>query len=166
MCDRTMCVLRIRKSDTIVPHKKLYFSHSTQSLLLDCFLLFVPVRRLALRADRRIFLASRNPLVKAASALVTFNLKLYFWHIYLVRLFPYTHYAVTLCVYTLLGYTLLSNMNAVQQVKQNTWMVESQTGTGRRYIVEKQADGSLTCTCPDFQYRDRECKHILVSGAM
>jgi uncharacterized Zn finger protein len=34
-------------------------------------------------------------------------------------------------------------------------------GDGSCYHVEKRANGKLTCTCPDHQYRSRDCKHIL-----
>jgi len=40
------------------------------------------------------------------------------------------------------------------------WLVPSQSGSGARYKVE--VDGLIpTCTCKDFELREKECKHIL-----
>ena len=39
------------------------------------------------------------------------------------------------------------------------WTVPSFTKPGVEYVVEHR-DGEWTCTCPDFTFRRRVCKHI------
>ncbi len=41
----------------------------------------------------------------------------------------------------------------------NTWMVPSQTVGGRKYTVQFAGE-TATCTCPDFEDRHEQCKHI------
>jgi transposase len=45
----------------------------------------------------------------------------------------------------------------------DTWLVPSQGTRGKGYIVTWQDAGrhSYRCTCPDFEHRRRDCKHIL-----
>jgi len=38
-------------------------------------------------------------------------------------------------------------------------LVNSSSHEGAGYYVEAH-DGSWTCSCPDYSYRERECKHI------
>ena len=40
------------------------------------------------------------------------------------------------------------------------WYVESFTNNGKKYKVCQLEDGSFTCSCPEWIYRRRECKHI------
>jgi len=40
------------------------------------------------------------------------------------------------------------------------WAVESESSPGKQYVVKLLDDGRYACTCPDFFYRRRECKHI------
>lgn len=50
----------------------------------------------------------------------------------------------------------------VQQKEEDCWKVKNAT-KGTEYTVMRQrrrAVDSWECTCPDFQYRVRHCKHI------
>ena len=40
------------------------------------------------------------------------------------------------------------------------WFVDSFTEEGKRYKVCQLEDGSFTCSCPEWIYHKRECKHI------
>ena len=40
------------------------------------------------------------------------------------------------------------------------WNIHSTSKYGKNYIVTLCSDESFICECPDFQYRDRQCKHI------
>ena len=40
------------------------------------------------------------------------------------------------------------------------WYIRSTSQLGVSYEVRRCTDGSFVCTCPDFQYRGRQCKHI------
>jgi hypothetical protein len=46
-------------------------------------------------------------------------------------------------------------------VGPNQWAVESESGLGTTYVVEKD-EGMWLCTCRDFEFRGGECKHILL----
>jgi hypothetical protein len=46
----------------------------------------------------------------------------------------------------------------VSGVKQ--WEVPSSSDKSKVYTVTQKADGSFTCTCPQFVYRKKVCKHI------
>jgi hypothetical protein len=41
----------------------------------------------------------------------------------------------------------------------NTWIVPSQSGANK-YTVNPDPE-SLSCSCPDFEYRRQRCKHVL-----
>src|SRR5215212_7997567 len=45
------------------------------------------------------------------------------------------------------------------QKKGNGWTVPSQTTLIKKYSVARSEDG-FTCTCPDFELRKQDCKHI------
>ena len=59
---------------------------------------------------------------------------------------------------------------SVQQVRENAWIVESETTRGKFYLVQRDAQGKVSCDCRDFLFRRGEssgaCKHIQASGAM
>jgi len=40
------------------------------------------------------------------------------------------------------------------------WYLRSTSALGIQYEVRRCIDGSFICTCPDFQFRGNECKHI------
>jgi len=40
------------------------------------------------------------------------------------------------------------------------WAMPSTSAVGVIYTVTQTPDGSFTCSCPDFTFRHRECKHI------
>jgi len=40
------------------------------------------------------------------------------------------------------------------------WHIRSTSQLGVSYEVRRCTDGSFVCTCPDFRYRGRQCKHI------
>lgn len=46
----------------------------------------------------------------------------------------------------------------VSGVKQ--WEITSSSDKSKVYTVTQKADGSFTCTCPQFVYRKKVCKHI------
>jgi hypothetical protein len=57
------------------------------------------------------------------------------------------------------GYQLAENYE-IQLIRENIWLVPSQSGNGA-YEVTK-SDGVFVCTCKDFEYRSAEvglCKH-------
>jgi DDE family transposase/SWIM zinc finger len=47
----------------------------------------------------------------------------------------------------------------------NTWLVPSQSQKGKGYIVtwpeQEEGEKHYRCTCPDYDYRRKDCKHIL-----
>ena len=46
----------------------------------------------------------------------------------------------------------------ISGVKQ--WEIASSSDKSKVYTVTQKADGSFTCTCPQFVYRKQVCKHI------
>jgi uncharacterized Zn finger protein len=42
---------------------------------------------------------------------------------------------------------------------RRTWIIHSKTQVGISYLVTL-ADDVFSCTCPDFQFRAKQCKHI------
>ncbi|MEA1957564.1 MAG: hypothetical protein U9N01_04335 [Euryarchaeota archaeon] len=40
------------------------------------------------------------------------------------------------------------------------WVIYSTSKPNRPYEVRLCSDGSFVCSCPDFRYRNHECKHI------
>lgn len=40
------------------------------------------------------------------------------------------------------------------------WYIDSASQLNTHYVVRLCTDGSFVCTCPDFIYRDNQCKHI------
>jgi len=40
------------------------------------------------------------------------------------------------------------------------WFVDSFSNEGKRYKVCQLEDGSFTCSCPEWIFRRKECKHI------
>jgi len=58
------------------------------------------------------------------------------------------------------GLAILSTGDAITQNAKNSWTVRSQTGVGE-YEVRLMGDRrTYRCTCPDFQNRQLDCKHI------
>ena len=39
-------------------------------------------------------------------------------------------------------------------------IVKSHTNKKKRYTIKIYENNTMTCNCPDFTYRKRECKHI------
>lgn len=44
--------------------------------------------------------------------------------------------------------------------KEKTWRIQSSSDKNKSYIVTLGADGTWKCTCPQFTYRKKICKHI------
>jgi putative transposase len=56
------------------------------------------------------------------------------------------------------GMAILSIAYQIEKVDEATYIVKSQSGNGK-YVVTKN-NGDWMCTCPDFKFRNAECKHI------
>jgi putative transposase len=55
------------------------------------------------------------------------------------------------------GYAIISKGDTPKQINKETFEVPSQNGNGV-YTVTK--NGGYKCTCPDFEARQKDCKHI------
>ena len=55
------------------------------------------------------------------------------------------------------GLAILSKGNTPLMVKENEWIIPSQS-TKTKYTIQNA--NLWTCSCPDFKYRKTECKHI------
>lgn len=55
----------------------------------------------------------------------------------------------------------LVNLGRVEQVTEKDFIVHGTSG--RDYGVTHMGAGKWRCTCPDHQYRQLECKHIIAS---
>ncbi|MBI4009689.1 MAG: DDE-type integrase/transposase/recombinase [Candidatus Aenigmarchaeota archaeon] len=55
------------------------------------------------------------------------------------------------------GYAIISKGDTPKQINKETYEVPSQSGNGV-YTITK--NGSWKCTCPDFDARQKDCKHI------
>ncbi len=55
---------------------------------------------------------------------------------------------------------ILETQNAIKKVKPNHYTVQSQSKDNIRYTVI-QKKNSWSCDCPDYKYRQAQCKHIL-----
>lgn len=49
----------------------------------------------------------------------------------------------------------------IQQIDQNKYVIESMTDKTKEYEVTIVDSGIGACSCPDFEYRRRQCKHII-----
>lgn len=56
------------------------------------------------------------------------------------------------------GLAILSMGDTIRKAKKFTWIVKSQTGVGEYRIKKKGRH--WYCTCPDFENRKMDCKHI------
>ncbi len=56
------------------------------------------------------------------------------------------------------GLEILSKGDTITTVKKNTWAVKSQTGIGEYQVYKKY--NQYFCSCPDFEKRQMDCKHI------
>ena len=65
--------------------------------------------------------------------------------------------------YDIYGTERIIKYMAVQKVLIG-WLVDSESHKGK-YLVRDMNTGyeknSFTCTCPDYSYKKRDCKHIL-----
>ena len=57
------------------------------------------------------------------------------------------------------GLAILSKGDAIARISEDTWLVKSQTGMGE-YRVESH-DEKWTCTCPDYEKNQTDCKHVI-----
>ena len=48
----------------------------------------------------------------------------------------------------------------VEVGSENKWEVPSSSNPSKTYTVERKANGTWSCTCPQYLYRKQECKHI------
>jgi len=55
----------------------------------------------------------------------------------------------------------INNSGNVKKVKDNSFKVKSQSGSG--FYDVKSTKSGMTCTCPDFVYRGGKCKHIMAT---
>jgi len=53
-----------------------------------------------------------------------------------------------------------SNKNSRRDAKEVAGRVCAVTDVGKKYYVTKKVE--YTCTCPDFVFRQKECKHIRI----
>jgi len=64
----------------------------------------------------------------------------------------------------MIGSTFSGSMEGINKMKMirtdKIWHIRSTSEIGVHYEVRFCTDGSFVCTCPDFQYRGRQCKHI------
>jgi len=80
------------------------------------------------------------------------------------KTYPFQSWQVTSVPYGL----TLAEMAVERVARSYTWLQYPTCATcthphdeRRSYRVSQQADGSWTCTCPAFEHRRDECKHIL-----
>ncbi len=57
------------------------------------------------------------------------------------------------------GYSMLAQGREPRTIDRETFLVPSQSSNKKYRVVHRGND--WTCECPDFQFRDVECKHIL-----
>ena len=57
------------------------------------------------------------------------------------------------------GLAILSKGDAIARIGQDIWLVKSQTGIGE-YHIEKHEE-KWTCTCPDYEKNQTDCKHVI-----
>jgi len=55
------------------------------------------------------------------------------------------------------GYAIISKGDTPKKIGKDTFIIPSQNGNGEYTVTMK---GKPTCTCPDFEKRQKECKHI------
>jgi len=55
-------------------------------------------------------------------------------------------------------YTMIKRK--IMTVYMRQWNIESFTIPGKEYKVSQLKDGSYQCSCPNWIYRRRQCKHI------
>ncbi len=55
------------------------------------------------------------------------------------------------------GYAIISKGDTPQKIDKNTFTIPSQAGNGIYTVTTK---GKPTCSCPDFEKRHKDCKHI------
>lgn len=48
-----------------------------------------------------------------------------------------------------------------QQIDQNKYLIQSSSSKDKEYEVTILDTGIGACSCPDFEYRRRQCKHII-----
>ena len=58
---------------------------------------------------------------------------------------------------------IVSSVKVRRAAKGDTWLVPSQSSRGKGYLVtwQERDTAGYRCTCPDFEHRRRDCKHIL-----
>lgn len=56
------------------------------------------------------------------------------------------------------GYAIISKGDTPQQTSKNTFVVPSQNGNGEYTVTRKGS--KWECSCPDYQSRRKDCKHI------
>jgi len=56
------------------------------------------------------------------------------------------------------GLAILSQGDTITTINNNSWIVKSQTGIGEYQVCKKNK--YWACTCPDFEKRQMDCKHI------
>ena len=57
------------------------------------------------------------------------------------------------------GQMIAEKPNQIMRLEERFYKVASQYGNGMYDVTKKQVAGWL-CTCPDFTYRNVQCKHI------
>jgi len=55
------------------------------------------------------------------------------------------------------GYSILAKGDMPTSINKETFLIPSQSGNGKYKVTVKN---SWSCTCPDFRFRNVECKHI------
>ena len=54
----------------------------------------------------------------------------------------------------------ITNTETIKQMDINKYEVQSMSNKNKTYEVTLIDQGLGACSCPDFQYRMRQCKHI------
>jgi len=58
------------------------------------------------------------------------------------------------------GRMIAENPNQIMRLRDRFYKVNSQSGHGMYDVIKKKESSGWLCTCPDFQYRNVQCKHV------
>jgi hypothetical protein len=59
------------------------------------------------------------------------------------------------------GRLIAEKPNQIVQHDERFYKVASQSGRGMYNVTKKKESGGWLCTCPDFEFRNVRCKHII-----
>ena len=58
------------------------------------------------------------------------------------------------------GKIIAEKPNQIMRLEERFYKVTSQSGHGMYDVIKKKESSGWLCTCPDFAYRNVQCKHI------